>query len=69
MNLGPDFFGLLLARLINRQVKVFAVSVGAVHNDSTVSVVGFKGQSKCSGCHEATDHSCGNGCALSGRFH
>ena len=34
---------LLLARLINRQVEV---SVGAVHNDSTVSVVGFEVQSK-----------------------
>ena len=47
----------------------FAVSVGTVNNDSTVNVVGFEGQSKGGGCHEATDHSCGNGCALSGRFH
>ena len=32
----------MLARLINRQVEVFAVSVGAVNHDSTVSVVGFR---------------------------
>ena len=44
------------------------VSVGAVHNNSTVSVVGLEEQSKCGGCHEANDHSRGNGCALSGRF-
>ena len=42
-------------------LRCFAVSVGAVHHDSTVSVVGFKGGV----CHEATDHSCGNGCTLS----
>ena len=41
----------------------FAVWVGAVHNDS-VSVVDFKGQSKGGGCHDANDHSRGNGCAL-----
>ena len=35
---------LLLARLINRQVEVFWGSVSAVHDDSTVSVVGFEGQ-------------------------
>ena len=28
-----------------------------------------KGSQKGGGCHEATDHSCGNGCALSGRFY
>ena len=28
-----------------------------------------KGSRKGGGCHEATDHCCGNGCALSGRFH
>ena len=37
---------LLLARLFNRQVEVFVVTVGAVHNDSTVSVVGFEGSLK-----------------------
>ena len=41
------------------------VSVGAVHNNLTVSVVGFEGSNKGGGCHEATDHSCGNGCVLS----
>ena len=43
-------------------------SVGAVHIDSTVSVVGFEGQSKGGGCHEANDHSRDNGCAKSDRF-
>ena len=39
---------LLLARLINRQVEEFQlrVSFGAVHSDSTVSVVGVEGQSE-----------------------
>ena len=37
---------LLLARLINAKLRCFAVSVSAVHSDSTVSVVGFEGQSK-----------------------
>ena len=30
-------------------MRCFTVSVGAVHSDSTVSVVGFKGQSKVKG--------------------
>ena len=28
-----------------------------------------KGSQKGGGCHEANDHSCGNGCALSGLFY
>ena len=28
-----------------------------------------KGSQKGGGCHEAYDHSCGNGCALSGIFY
>ena len=28
-----------------------------------------KSSKKGGGCHEATDHSCGNGCALSGLFY
>ena len=28
-----------------------------------------KGSQKGGGCHEATDHSCGNGCALLGLFY
>ena len=28
-----------------------------------------KGSQKGGGCHEATDHSCGNGCTLSGLFY
>ena len=31
-------------------------------------MVGFEGSRKGGGCHEANDHSCGNGCTLSGRF-
>ena len=42
------------------------VSVGAVHNDSIVSVVGFESSRIGGGCHEANDHSRGNGCVLSG---
>ena len=49
--------------------RCYAVSVGAVHNDSTVSVVGLEGQSKGCGCHEANYRSCGNGCTLSGLFY
>ena len=29
----------------------------------------LKVSQKGGGCHEATDHSCGNGCTLSGRFY
>ena len=50
-------------------LRCFAVSAGAVHNDSTVSVVGLEGQSKRWWCHEANDRRCDNGCELSGRFY
>ena len=58
---------LLLARLINRQVEVLRSAQSMtilllVWSDS-------KGSQKCGGCHEATDHSCGNGCVPSGRFY
>ena len=62
------FMLLLLARLTNRQVEMLSGFVGAVRNDSTVSVVGIERQSKGGGCHESNDHSRGNGCALSVRF-
>ena len=59
---------LLLARLINRQVDVLrfwsAQSIAILLSVWSAS----KGSRKGGGCHEATDHSCGNGCALSTRF-
>ena len=36
---------LLLDRLISRQMRCFAVSVGEILDDSILSVVGFDGQS------------------------
>ena len=58
---------LLLARLINRQDEVFrsAQSIAIL----LLVLSASKGSGKGSWCHEATDHSCGNGCALSGRFY
>ena len=61
---------LLLARLINRQVEVFL----RFRSAQSITILLFvwsasKGSRKGGGCHEATDHSCGNGCALSGRFY
>ena len=44
------------------------MSIGAVHNDYTVTEVSFEGQSKGSRRHESNDHSRGIGCALSVRF-
>ena len=35
---------LFSASHINRQVNIFAALVNAVHNDSTVGVVGFEGK-------------------------
>ena len=46
-------------------MSCLAVSVGAVHDNLTVGVVGLEGLSKDGGCHEANDHSRGNGCVLS----
>ena len=50
------------------KLRCFAVSYGAVHNDSSVREVGFEGSRKGGGCHDANDHSRGNDCALSGRL-
>ena len=57
---------LLLARLINHQVEVFrsAQSITILLSVWSAS----KGSQKGGGCHEANDHSRGNGCALSSRF-
>ena len=35
----------------------------------TIQLSASKGSRKGGGCHEANDHSCGNGCALSGLFY
>ena len=55
----------VVTRLINRQVEVFR----GFGRRSLLSVwSSLKDSRKGGGCHEANDHSCGNGCALSGRF-
>ena len=53
---------LLLARLINRQVEVFRSALSMAILQSVLSA--SKGIRKGGGCHEATDHSYCNGCAL-----
>ena len=54
------------ARLINRQVEVLrsAHSIAILLSVWSAS----KGSQEGGGCYEANEHSCGNGCALSGRF-
>ena len=59
---------LLLVCLINRQVEVFRSFGRRSLSDSTISVFGFNEQLEGVRCHEANDHSRGNGCALSCRF-
>ena len=49
-------------------LRCFSVSVGAIHNDSTTSVVGLEGRRTGGGCHEVNVHSRDNGCVLSSRF-
>ena len=60
---------LLLARLINRHVEVFR-GFGRRKSITILLPVwsATKGRRIGGGRHEANDRSCGNGCALSGRF-